>query len=543
MAVSTARRTSRLAAALVAAALTVGAGLVAVQPAEAVGTSTISGRVTGVDAPGGLQDVYIGLTRDGIYAGVIGTNATGNYSATGLEAGTYTLFFTTTYVTTGSYIPEYWSDKFFYSEATPIVLGAGVSLVRDAVLAIGGTISGTVTGEVASTYFDVSAFAFDPGYSEYLQVGSAVSVDGSYTLGGLPPGNYRVRFTDPFGNNGAEYYNDVASGSASELVTVVGTADTPNINAQLTVSGPRDIRRIAGNDRFQTSAAVAQEYASATTVYIANGLNYPDALSAAPAAASAGGPLLLTLKDTLPSVIATEITRLNPARIVVVGGAAVVSNAVFSALEALQPGTQVERISGADRYATSIAISRDAFGSGAPGVFVATGSNFPDALSAAAIAGSADSPVLLVVSPANSADAATLDVIDDLGANVAYIAGGTAVVSSGIEQSLNNALGPENVTRYGGPDRYLTSFYLNDAFVLAAPTVYLAVGTGFADALSGAALAGKNNAPLFVIPSNCIPPAVRDLIEDWNSDIVLLGGPTALNAQVESLTTCPYAPS
>src|SRR5690606_20979087 len=73
--------------------------------------------------------------------------------------------------------------------------------------------------------------------------------------------------------------------------------------------------RVAGDDRYETSAAISRSVYSdqaiaqkpVTTVYVASGENYPDGLSAAPAAAAAGGPLLLTKKSSLPSVINQEI--------------------------------------------------------------------------------------------------------------------------------------------------------------------------------------------------------------------------------------------
>ena len=69
--------------------------------------------------------------------------------------------------------------------------------------------------------------------------------------------------------------------------------------------------------------------------YVAVGSKFPDALAAGPAAAAAGGPVLLTTTDVLPAVIAAELTRLAPQRIVVAGGPASVSDAVLAQLQAL----------------------------------------------------------------------------------------------------------------------------------------------------------------------------------------------------------------
>lgn len=64
------------------------------------------------------------------------------------------------------------------------------------------------------------------------------------------------------------------------------------------------------------------------------GTNFPDALGAAAAAAHLGGPVLLVTTGSIPAETAAELTRLKPGRIVVAGGATVVSDSVLAALQA-----------------------------------------------------------------------------------------------------------------------------------------------------------------------------------------------------------------
>ena len=79
---------------------------------------------------------------------------------------------------------------------------------------------------------------------------------------------------------------------------------------------------------------------------------------------------------------------------------------------------------------------------------------------------------------------------------------------------------------------------INELFK-TSDTVYLAAGTGYADALAGAALAGVNDAPLFTVPGNCVPQAVLDAIDDLGAtNIVLLGGIGTLSPAVGELTPC-----
>lgn len=158
-------------------------------------------------------------------------------------------------------------------------------------------------------------------------------------------------------------------------------------------SGP--VTRIAGADRFATAVAISEAYRDpgVGTVYLATGLAFPDAMGAATAAAHHSTSVLLTAPDFLPGAVAAELTRLAPEEVVLVGGVAAISSQV--ALDVAALGLDVRRVSGADRYATAVALSVDTF-AGASHVWVATGADFPDALTAGAVAGANDVPLLLV---------------------------------------------------------------------------------------------------------------------------------------------------
>ncbi|MFT2816934.1 cell wall-binding repeat-containing protein [Leifsonia sp. A12D58] len=296
------------------------------------------------------------------------------------------------------------------------------------------------------------------------------------------------------------------------------------------------ITRISGADRYATAIKVSQAgYATtASVVYVATGANYPDALAAAPAASLNHGPLLLTDAAALPDSVKTEIKRLKPARIVVVGGENAVSPAVFRALKPL--AARVDRIAGATRYETSRNIVKDAFGTVSE-AYLATALNYPDALSAAAAAGARKIPVLLVDGNAAQVDSATMALISSLGIKKITIAGGTAVVSSGIESTLKRA--GLTVARQGGSDRFETSRLINKVAFTAASEIFIATGHQFPDALAGAVLAGSRSAPLYVVPPSCVPSGVvTDLTRLGASKATLIGGVNALSDAVASLKKC-----
>lgn len=94
------------------------------------------------------------------------------------------------------------------------------------------------------------------------------------------------------------------------------------------------VDRVAGATRFDTAVAVSQEFypGGADVVYLVTVADFPDALAAGGAASAAPGPVLYTNRDTVPAVTLAEVRRLDPDRVVVVGGTGVVSDAVVAAV-------------------------------------------------------------------------------------------------------------------------------------------------------------------------------------------------------------------
>lgn len=315
-------------------------------------------------------------------------------------------------------------------------------------------------------------------------------------------------------------------------LTVDGTPVTPP------PAGGPTVTRLAGTDRQGTAVEVSKSVfrtPGVPVVYIATGSNFPDALSAGPAAAKQGGPLLLVDTDSVSKVVTDELTRLAPKNIVVVGSALSVSDRLLGQLSAYAPAGKTVRIGGVDRYDTSRQLISRVFSGGSSDAWLATGEKFPDALSASAAAGSSDAPVVLVNGGLPSADVTTQRIVSGLRVSDLTIAGSALSVSTGIENSLTVA----NKTRIGGTDRYDTSEQLNRAAFGKAKTAFFATGEKFPDALAGAAAAGYANAPLFAVRPDCVPQAVlNDLKNAGTTRVVLLGGEGTLSDAVAKLTPC-----
>ena len=346
--------------------------------------------------------------------------------------------------------------------------------------------------------------------------------------------------TDIAGATGSTYEVQSSDLGDTLSVRVTGTkaGHTPTSSTSdetsPVVNGDVSVERVSGASRYEGAIAISQAAfpGTAAVVYVATGTNYPDALSAAPAAVAEGAPLLLVPSGAIPSNILAEINRLDPAKIVVVGGTGVVSPAAFSQLQEI--ATTV-RMSGVNRYATSRAVVEGAFDS-ADTAYIATGRNFPDALSASGAGGATGSPVVLVDGRASQADLATKNLLTALEVDGIKAVGGSAVVSNGVMASLQS-IAP--VTRLGGGNRYDVSVGVNRDAFQSSEFVFLATGLNFPDALAGAAWAGKANAPLYIVPGTCVPRGVLDDIDDLGATTVyLLGGTGVLSNRVMDLAPC-----
>lgn len=295
--------------------------------------------------------------------------------------------------------------------------------------------------------------------------------------------------------------------------------------------------RLAGFDRYETAAVVSQaNFAPGVdSVFIATGTNFPDALTAGAAARFRRSPVLLVTPQVIPQSTAAELRRLRPREIVVVGGTAAVPQGIE---DALREFGAVVRIGGFDRFETSAQLALQVFFLGEPDtIIIASGEDFPDALSAAAAAGAVDSPVLLTnrtVLPT-----ATEDAILRLRPFL------LSVVSTA------GAVGPEvvaNLSRFNtvrvveGIDRVQTSVRVSENFSslvtppgrppvpFPAGPALVATGNNFPDALSASAL---GRPVLLAVGDQPPPELVAELRRRAATDVQIIGGPAAVTPTFE----------
>ncbi|MDO5052412.1 MAG: cell wall-binding repeat-containing protein, partial [Pseudoclavibacter sp.] len=257
--------------------------------------------------------------------------------------------------------------------------------------------------------------------------------------------------------------------------------------------------RIAGPDRFATAAAVAARFPAGGTIVVATGENYADALAAGPVAGRLAAPILLVRREAVPDVVREAVAAAAPARILIVGSVAAVGAEVERTLGEIAPAASVERFGGADRHETA-ALLAGAFFPEAPGALIATGWDFPDALSASAAGAARGLPVLL--GSASELTRPTRTALEGIGGlREVHLVGGPNVLAPDAAAELAGA--PVAVERLSGADRFATAAALVDRFFPEASGGLVVRADNWPDALVAAPLAARTGRPLLLSLAEC----------------------------------------
>ena len=192
----------------------------------------------------------------------------------------------------------------------------------------------------------------------------------------------------------------------------------------------------------------------------------------------------------------------------------------------------MRRIAGDGAAATSAEVSAAVFPDRAGGAVVAGAAAFPDALSGGPLAALAGPAPLLQTDHADLDDVVRAE-LDRLQPAAISLLGGTSAVSDRVEAQLS-AIAP--VTRLGGANRFATAELVGQqVFPDGADDVWVCNGEQFADAMAGGAAAAAADAPLLLVTTDRLPQeTTRELERLSPRRIVLLGGTTAVDADVEA---------
>ncbi|MGD7044726.1 cell wall-binding repeat-containing protein [Jeotgalibacillus proteolyticus] len=211
-----------------------------------------------------------------------------------------------------------------------------------------------------------------------------------------------------------------------------GYVVSPNVEKELKSLGIKNVKRISGKDRYETSVNVAKELGLTELAVVVNGNSYADALSIAPIASWIGMPILLTKSDSIPPAL-QEYKKTIENQTFIIGGKSIVSDKVAKSFPS------AKRLSGANRYETNSEIinyfhNLDSVNMST--VFIATGQNFPDALAGSAFAGINGNPIILTnpMSPKQT----TIDTVSGYAHETGkyYVIGGESVLPASTFEAL-----------------------------------------------------------------------------------------------------------
>lgn len=210
---------------------------------------------------------------------------------------------------------------------------------------------------------------------------------------------------------------DVVAVAVLAAVVLASTGDAP---------GP-------ASPRSASAAALTGSGRPVPVLFVVREDAFSDAMAGGPAAGSLGGPVLRLAGSGLSAQARSELTRLHPARIVVLGGTGAVSAAVADELEDFTSGT-VTRLAGEDRYATAAEVATAFFRAPVERVLVADGSGTGQVLPAGSAAVGQDSPVLLVTP--TTVPESTAAALRELQPRSIAVLGGATQVSDSVLRSL-----------------------------------------------------------------------------------------------------------
>ena len=330
----------------------------------------------------------------------------------------------------------------------------------------------------------------------------------------VEPGVYKGTWTVPANLNLQNAVIQV------ELTDAVGNKVTETAKGKITVYESQ-VNRISDDNRYLTAIEISKKgWSKSDTIVLARGDNYADALAGVPYAHQLNAPILLTLTNNLYEETVAEIERLGAKKVVILGGESAISAKVAGELKTA--GLTVDRISGSDRFETAAKIASE-MGSSEK-VVIANGMDFPDALSVAAHAAKAGIPILLT--QVDKLPAKTSDALEALGVTETIVVGGKTVVSEAVVKQLPNP------TTLSGADRYETNIEIANHFGVTSKHVYIATGQNYADALTGAVLAAKNDSAVLLVHAR-IPEVVTTYITDQGiKRITIFGGESAVSKNV-----------
>lgn len=331
-------------------------------------------------------------------------------------------------------------------------------------------------------------------------------------------------YTDNVAYSGQQFQFRIPT--LDDLVTLTVQTIKPGDTAPEKQTNHTFIRQ-GGSDRYETNNALTKDIPAQSLdhVFIASGLDYPDALAGGALSSSLNGTIMIINERTsTQEEVIKEVKRtLKPnGKILILGGTGAVSVATENKLKATD--YPVERISGKTRIQTALAIAEQ-LNSTSDSVFLVNGRSYPDSLSIVPVAAKLKQPILLN-SSAETLSPEVLEYLQTKGIQNVTIIGGTGVISDNIAQNLKQK--GITIERISGKTRHDTSLAVAKRFFPSTTEVGLAYSRNFPDALSGGPYAFRHDMPILLTDNSKPTDSIRSWVNQQNRTIHFFGGTGAL---------------
>lgn len=302
------------------------------------------------------------------------------------------------------------------------------------------------------------------------------------------------------------------------LATTLATSSIAVLpNAALADSAGSTVERIGGINRYETCVDISKKsFDNSDVAILASGQKVHDALTSGGIAAKLKAPLLLTKKDTLPNVVMDELKRLKVKRVIFVGGEQSISKSLENQLAKT---FKVQRVSGKDRYETSIKLAEE-LNKGSKQENIIVNANTVDALSAGPVAAKLNRSIILT--DGKNLPEGSKSVVDINSSSNIMIGGTDSMNIKGLKGD-----------RISGINRYETSTKIAEKYYQGNnDKVVLANGTNYIDALSAINLVLSKKAPVLLAKTDALDASVSKYLEKNAKGAYLLGGEDSISASL-----------
>jgi putative cell wall-binding protein len=311
------------------------------------------------------------------------------------------------------------------------------------------------------------------------------------------------------------------------------------LSSQVSAKNNYNIKRITGENRYETSANISSEFSNSIVqnIIIASGNNFPDALSGSVLSKNLNAPILLvdkTIETSSNSINYIKSHLTKNGTIYILGGNGSVNESFLDYFKSLD--YNVKRLGGINRFDTNKTIvSFMNVEKGTP-VIVVNGYGFADALGISSTAASKGYPILMI--DKTNLPSESKDMLKKILPSKVFVIGGEGSLNNSVIDELKNqvpSLDNNSIVRISGSSRYETSLNVCKYFNLDADSAIVVSGKNFPDALSGSALAAKLNAPIILTDGSNIIHQKRYLDSTSYLNIILLGGKGSVSQAAEDI--------